>query len=59
MTSLYPARIDLELLPTTLARIMGHSDLGFTLKVDARDAREQATVTEEVLARAAAPGVGA
>ena len=49
---------DLELPATTLARFMGHTDPGFTLKVYARDARKQADVTADVLARAAAAGVG-
>jgi integrase len=50
---------DLELPATTLARLTGHTDPGFTLRVYARDTREQATVNADVLARAAAAGVGA
>ena len=50
---------DLELPATTLARLTGHADAGFTLKVYARDGRDTATVVEDVLARAAGAGVGA
>ena len=49
---------DLELAPTTLAKIIGHTDAGFTLRVYARDARDTATVVADVLARAAEAGVG-
>ena len=47
-----------ELPATTLARLTGHVDAGFTLKVYARDARDEATVVEDVLARAAGVGIG-
>lgn len=50
---------DLELAGTTLARLTGHADAGFTLKVYARDKRASAVVVADVLARAAAGGVGA
>jgi integrase len=46
------------LSPTTLARITGHSDPGFTLKTYARDGRDDAAVVEDVLERAAAAGIG-
>ena len=49
---------DLELPATTLARITGHADAGFTLKVYARDGRDEATVISDVLARAAGAKVG-
>ena len=41
----------LELPATTVARIMGHADAGFTLKAYARDARSDADLTATVLAR--------
>jgi integrase len=44
--------------PTTLARITGHSDPGFTLKIYARDGRDEAVVVADVLSRAAAAGLG-
>jgi integrase len=50
---------DLELPATTLARLTGHADAGFTLRVYARDARNEAAVVEDVLSRAAEAGVGA
>jgi integrase len=49
---------DLELPATTLARLTGHADAGFTLRVYARDSRDEATVVEDVLARAAEARVG-
>ena len=49
---------DLELPATTLARLTGHADAGFTLKVYARDGREEATVVQDVLARASGAGIG-
>jgi integrase len=49
---------DLELPATTLARLAGHADAGFTLRVYARDGRDDATVVEDLLARAAAANVG-
>ncbi len=49
---------DLELPATTLARLTGHSDAGFTLRVYARDGRDAAAVVNDVLARAAGAGVG-
>ena len=49
---------DLELPATTLARLTGHSDAGFTLKVCARDGRDEGALVEEVLARAAEARVG-
>ncbi len=49
---------DLELPATTLAELVGHADAGFTLKVYARDGRDQAAVVDDVLARAAGAKVG-
>ncbi len=49
---------DLELPATTLARLTGHTDAGFTLKVYARDGRDEAAVVEDVLARASGAGIG-
>jgi hypothetical protein len=40
---------DLELPATTLALLTGHADAGFTLKVYARDGRDETTVVEAVL----------
>lgn len=51
-------RVTLELPATTLARLTGHADAGFTLRVYARDARGEAVLVEEVLARASVAGVG-
>jgi integrase len=49
---------DLELPATTLARLTGHTDAGFTLRVYARDGRDEARVVEDVLSRAAGAGIG-
>jgi integrase len=49
---------DLELPSTTLARLTGHADAGFTLRIYARDARDEKTLVEDVLIRAAAAEVG-
>jgi integrase len=49
---------DLALPATTLALLIGHADAGFTLRVYARDGREQAAVVEDVLARASGAGIG-
>jgi hypothetical protein len=49
---------DLELPATTLARLTGHADAGFTLRVYARDERQTQTVVEDVLARASGAGIG-
>jgi hypothetical protein len=38
---------------------MGHADAGFTLKVYARDARDDTSVVADVLARALEANVGA
>ena len=46
------------LSPTTLARITGHSDPGFTLRTYARDGRDEAALVADVLARAAEAGFG-
>lgn len=42
---------ELELPPTSVARIMGHADAGFTMRAYARDARSVADLTADVLAR--------
>ena len=49
---------DLELPATTLARIIGHADAGFSLKVYAKDARDESAVVTDVLARASSAGIG-
>jgi integrase len=49
---------DLEVPSTTLARIVGHADAGFTLRLYAKDARDDAVFAAEVLKRAARAGVG-
>lgn len=49
---------EMALAPTTLARVMGHTDPGFTLKVYARDSRDDAAVVKDVIARAEAVGFG-
>ena len=43
---------------TTLARVTGHSDPGFTYRVYARDGRDEAAFAADVLARAAGAGFG-
>jgi integrase len=45
---------ELELAPTTVAEILGHSDPSTTLRLYARDARDEATVVSDVLARVVA-----
>jgi integrase len=47
-----------KVAPTTLARLIGHADAGFTLKVYARDNRDDAAVTADVLALTREAGVG-
>ena len=49
---------DLELPVTTLAQIVGHSDPGFTLRVYARDGRDDAAVASDVLKRASRLTIG-
>ena len=49
---------DLDLAATTLARVTGHSNAGFTLRVYAEDARDEAAVVADVLARASSAGIG-
>jgi integrase len=49
---------DLDLPATTLARLTGHADAGFTLKVYAKDGRDEAAVVADVLKRAAEGGIG-
>jgi integrase len=46
------------LAATTLARVTGHSDPGFTYRVYARDARDDAALVADVLARAEGAGFG-
>jgi excisionase family DNA binding protein len=48
----------LRIAATTLAQIIGHSDSGFTLRVYARDGRDEAAVISDVLSRAAGADVG-
>jgi hypothetical protein len=47
---------DLELPPTTAAEILGHADPSTTLRLYARDGRDESTVVADVLARVAATG---
>ena len=47
---------ELEAAPTTAAEILGHADPSTTLRLYARDARDDATVVEDVLARVARAG---
>ena len=49
---------DLELPATTLARIVGHADAGFSLRVYAKDARDETAVVSDVLARAGSAHIG-
>lgn len=49
---------DVQVPATTLARITGHTDPGFTLRLYARDARDDAAVVKDVLGRAKAAKVG-
>ena len=49
---------DLDLAATSLARATGHSDAGFTLRVYAKDARDEAAFVSDVLNRAASAGIG-
>ena len=48
---------DLEVPSTTLARVVGHADAGFTLLLYAKDARDDAAVAADVLGRAKRAGV--
>jgi integrase len=48
---------DLDLPATTLARITGHTDPGFTLRAYARDTRDTQAIVDDVLARARAAGI--
>ena len=48
---------DLELPATTLARLTGHADAGFTLKTYARDSRDAAAMVDDVLKRATGAGI--
>jgi hypothetical protein len=49
---------DLELPATTLARLTGHANAGFTFKVYARDSRDETAVVGVVLSRASGAGIG-
>jgi integrase len=49
---------DLEVPATTLARIVGHADAGFSLRVSAKDARDESAVVTDVLNRAATARIG-
>jgi integrase len=44
---------ELQVASTTLAKIVGHEDAGFTLRLYAKDARDDAALTADVLDRAA------
>jgi hypothetical protein len=48
---------ELQVASTTLAKIVGHADAGFTLRLYAKDARDDAALTADVLDRAARAGV--
>jgi len=52
------AATTMEMPDTTLARIAGHANPAVTLRLYARDRRDQGSVNEDVLARAAAAGFG-
>jgi integrase len=49
---------ELELAPTTVAEILGHADPSTTLRLYARDARDESAIVEDVLARAAGGRAG-
>jgi integrase len=53
------AATTLDVPDTTLARIAGHANPAVTMRLYARDRRDQERVNEDVLARAAAAGFGA
>jgi integrase len=53
------ARATGGLAATTLARVTGHSDPGFTYRVYARDGRDEAALVADVLACAESAGFGA
>ena len=48
---------ELQVASTTLAKIVGHEYAGFTLRLYAKDARDDAALTADVLDRAARAGV--
>ena len=48
----------IKLPATTLARVVGHSDPGFTLRVYAKDRRDEAVLVQDVLDRAQAAQIG-
>ena len=49
---------DVQVAATTLARVTGHTDPGFTLKLYAKDARDDAALAADMLRRAASAKVG-
>src|SRR5262249_27423833 len=49
---------ELGLPPTTVAKIMGHTDPAFTMRVYARDVRDGQAAVADLLNRAAEAGVG-
>jgi integrase len=53
------AATTLDVPDTTLARMAGHANPAITMRLYARDRRDQEQVNEDVLARAAAAGFGA
>ena len=46
------AATDLDVPAPTLARVTGHTDPGFTLKLYARDSRDDAVIVQDMLGRA-------
>ena len=52
------AATTLDVPDTTLARMAGHANPAITMRLYARDRRDQERVNEDVLARAAAAGFG-
>ncbi len=53
------AATTLDVPDTTLARLAGHANPAVTMRLYARDRRNQEQVNDDVLARAAAAGFGA
>ena len=49
---------DLQLAPTTVAQLLGHTSAEFSMRAYARDARSEETMVADVLERAAVAQVG-
>lgn len=49
---------DLQLAPTTVAQLLGHTSAEFSMRAYARDARSEETMVADVLVRAQAAGIG-